>query len=104
MAPPFFILALLVPVAQAWKCIPIQSKEIREGVTWKTQNCTKDPDAEPLLTVNSLHVDMSRGDLRVIPAVADPAVQVQSIPDMAEQNPNFIAAINGGMTSPATEQ
>jgi hypothetical protein len=39
---------------------------------------------------------MTRKDLRVIPAIADPVAQVQSIPDMATQNPNFIAGINGG--------
>ena len=87
---------LIVSTTTAWKCISLQSKTLHEGVIWNTQNCTMDEDAEPHLTVNSIHVDISRQDLRVIPAIADPVAQVQSIPDMAKQNPNFIAGINGG--------
>ena len=37
----------------------------------------------PLLTVNSIHVDLSRDDIRVIPAIADPVSQVQGLPDIA---------------------
>jgi hypothetical protein len=90
------VLAAFLPLALSWKCIPIQTKQLHDGVLWKTQNCTMDEDAEPHLTVNSIHIDISRSDLRVIPAIADPVAQVQSLPDMATQNPNFIAGINGG--------
>lgn len=90
------LLSVVLPSALSWKCIPVSSKTLHEGVIWNTQNCTMDADADPHLVVNSIHIDMRRTDLRVIPAVADPAVSVQSIPDMATQNPNFIAGINGG--------
>ena len=65
---------------------------------WQTQNCTNgDPAVEPpLLTVNSLHVDLTRQDIRVVPAMADPVAQVQTIPEMATQNDKFIAGVNGG--------
>jgi hypothetical protein len=42
-------------------------------------------DTQPLLTVNSLHVDLSRDDIRVIPAMADATAQVQALPDIAER-------------------
>lgn len=67
-----------------------------KGVTWVTQNCSKDDSLPPHLTINSLHVDMERDDIRVVPAVADREAQVQSIPEMGAQNKNFIAGINGG--------
>jgi hypothetical protein len=69
-----------------------------QGVVWNTQNCTMDESANPpLLTVNSLHVDLTRSDLRIVPAMADAAAQVQALPDIAASaNPNFIAGINGG--------
>jgi hypothetical protein len=65
-------------------------------VTWVTQNCSKDDSAPPLLTVNSIHVDLLRDDIRVVPAVADRSVEVQTIPEMGAQNEKFIAGINGG--------
>lgn len=69
-----------------------------QGVVWNTQNCTKgDPAVSPpLLVINSIHVDLSRSDIRVVPAIADPTAQVQKLPDMARQNSKFIAGINGG--------
>lgn len=65
---------------------------------WNTQNCTKgDPSiSPPLLVINSIHVDITRSDLRVIPAIADPVAQVQDLPSMAAQNKKFIAGVNGG--------
>ena len=90
------IVAAIIPAAFSWKCIPIASKQLHEGVIWNTQNCTQDAEAEPHLTINSIHIDITRSDLRVIPAIADPVAQVQSIPNMATQNPNFLAGINGG--------
>jgi hypothetical protein len=69
-----------------------------QGVVWNTQNCTKgDPAVSPpLLIINSIHVDLSQPDIRVVPAIADPTAQVQNLPAMAKQNANFIAGINGG--------
>lgn len=92
------LLLLSVNPAEAWYCVSVQSKTLHEGVEWRTQNCTKgDPSVDPpLLVVNSIHVDMTRPDLRVIPAIADPVAQVQNLPDMASQNDNFIAGVNGG--------
>ena len=71
-------LALLVPSSHAWSCIPLSSKTLRDGVEWRVQNCTKgDPAVDPpLLTINSIHVDLTRDDLRVTPAIADPEKQV----------------------------
>lgn len=55
-----------------------------------------DPAEPPLLAVNSVENDMTRTDYRVVPAVADAEAQVQSLPDIAKQNENLIAGINGG--------
>lgn len=44
--------------------------------------------------VNSIHVDLSQDDIRVVPAIADPVEKVQTIPEMAHDN--FIAGVNGG--------
>jgi hypothetical protein len=67
-----------------------------QGVKWVTQNCSKDDAAPPLLTINSIHVDLNRADLRVVPAVADRTAEVETIPEMAAHNDKFIAGINGG--------
>jgi exopolysaccharide biosynthesis protein len=84
------------PVA-TWSCIPISTKTLSEGVVWNTHNCTKDASVSPpLLVINSIHVDMTRDDIRIVPAIADPVAQVQSLPQIAAQNENFIAGINGG--------
>ena len=92
------LLALLgvVQTCHAWTCIPLQSKQIHEGITWNTQNCSMDESKQPLLTVNSIHIALDSTKYRVVPAVADSVHQVQSIPDMAVQYPNLIAGINGG--------
>lgn len=55
-----------------------------------------------MLTVNSVRVDLSNPKVRAVPGVppspnpTDPSSYLQSIPDMAVQNTNFIAGINGG--------
>jgi exopolysaccharide biosynthesis protein len=84
--------------AQNWRCIDIKApKQLEEGVTYQMQNCTKQPEpAQPDLTVNIVTVDLSSPNVRVRPAVADPKKQLQPVPDMATQNPNFIVGINGG--------
>jgi len=47
--------------------------------------------------VNTITVDLTRSDLRVVPAAADATAQLQKLPDIAASaNPNFIAGINGG--------
>ena len=86
----------LLQTSYAWTCIPLQSKQIYEGITWNTQNCSVDDTKPPLLTVNSIHITLDNPKYRVVPAVADAVQQVQSIPAMAAQNPNLIAGINGG--------
>ena len=91
------VLLLMLPKVMAWYCIDIQSKDIVNGVLWKTQNCTKDGSDAPLLVVNSIHVDMTSTSVRVVPAIANPTMQVQSIPDMGSENDKFIAGINGGI-------
>ena len=53
-------------------------------------------DTDPLLTVNSVTVDLTNPSVRVVPGVADPTKSVQSIPDMAAPNPKLIAGVNGG--------
>ena len=82
MSSTLLTLALLLPTtASAWSCIPLSSKVIHEGVEWRKQNCTKgDPAVEPpLLTINSIHVDLTREDLRVVPGIANPEKQVVSL-------------------------
>jgi len=70
-----FLSALLVvtiiQVASAgWTCIDLNSKGLTESsdVVWLTQNCTNDPSATPLLTVNSVIVDLTSSGVRVVPA------------------------------------
>ncbi len=46
--------------------------------------------------INSIHIDLTRSDIRVIPVVADSVEQVQSLPNMATKNEKLIAGINGG--------
>lgn len=80
-----------------WSCITLQETVLVEGAaTWKTENCTMSPDEPFLLTVNSVRVDLTSGKVRAVPGVADPAIMLQGIPDMAAPNPNLIAGINGG--------
>lgn len=91
----FVLLALLgvVHTCHAWACIPLQSKQIHEGITWNTQNCSMDESKQPLLTINSIHIALDSTKNRVVPAIADAVHQVQY---MAVQYPNLIAGINGG--------
>lgn len=66
-------------------------------MTWLTQNCTKQPEpALPDLTVNVVTVDLSSPNVRVVAGVADPSKYLQSVPDMAALNPNFLVGVNGG--------
>ena len=85
----------LLPATLAWFCVPIQEKNLREGVIWKTQNCSQGTEGIdlPLLVVNSVHVDLGRSDIRVVPAIADPVEQVQSLPDIGNGNSKFVAGI-----------
>lgn len=55
-----------------------------------------DDGQPPLLTVNSIHVDLTSSAIRVVPAVAADDVGVQTLPEIAKQNSNFLAGINGG--------
>ena len=99
----FLVLCLVVGVncklydIAAWQCIPVFENELRAGVVWRQQNCTVNATLSApsdSLVVNSIHIDMTRGDLRVVPAVSTP--ELQSLPDIAAQNDNFLAGINGG--------
>jgi exopolysaccharide biosynthesis protein len=83
--------------AADWKCINLQTTTLAGGAIWKTENCTNDPNATPLLTVNSITVDLTANKIRAVPAVSiDAANPLQPINRMAAQNENFIAGINGG--------
>ena len=84
-----------------WECIKIQSTELADGVIWETQNCTlSGKKSDPLLVVNSISVDLHSTKVRVSPAIADPASQLQPLNEMAafakKQNKKVIAGINGG--------
>mmetsp|Transcript_17070 Transcript_17070/g.15418 ORF Transcript_17070/g.15418 Transcript_17070/m.15418 type:complete len:348 (+) Transcript_17070:31-1074(+) len=84
----------------AWTCITIQQTELVDGVIWTTENCTMDDPLiyPPLLTVNSISMDLTNIKVRAIPASADSIEQLQTVPEMANSNTNnnFIAGINGG--------
>ena len=82
---------------KVWTCIDIQSTSLEGGAVWRTQNCTNDATAQPLLTVNLVEFSLPNSKLRAIPAVSVNADRpLQPIPDMATQNDKFIAGINGG--------
>jgi exopolysaccharide biosynthesis protein len=92
-----FVILPVIIQATEWYCIDLQSTTIAEGVIWKTENCTNDATATPLLTVNSVTFDLASTTVRAIPAVSgDSANPLQTLPDMAAQNEKFIAGINGG--------
>lgn len=80
----------------SWKCVDIQSTELTKGVVWKTENCSKVDTDPPLLTVNSVTVDLEIANVRAVPASADPVAKLETVPQMAKHNENFIAGINGG--------
>jgi exopolysaccharide biosynthesis protein len=91
------ISTITTSLAGQWHCIEIQTKQIHEGINWVTQNCTSSDTEPPLLTVNTISIDLTRTDYRVVPASADPIAQLQTLPDIAASvNQNFIAGINGG--------
>jgi exopolysaccharide biosynthesis protein len=86
-----------VATATEWYCIDIQTTTLAEGVYWKTENCTNDATAVPLLTVNSVSFDLSSSSVSAIPAVSgDPNNPLQTLPEMSKQNDKFLAGINGG--------
>lgn len=92
-----FLVCGFVSASNPWRCIDLHSKQIEEGVQWLTQNCTQNlAPAQPDLTVNVVTVDLSNPNVRVRPAVADPKKSLQTVPDIAALNPNFIVGINGG--------
>lgn len=93
------ILIVLLLVHQrivlSWTCIPILEKELVEGVVWRRQNCSV-TDTKPELVINSIHVDVTRDDLIVEPAVASVEQGgVTPLPNMADST-SSIAGINGG--------
>lgn len=70
--------------ANPWRCIDLHSKQLEDGVTWVTQNCTKQPEpALPDLTVNIVTVDLSSPNVRVVPGVANATKHLEPVPDMA---------------------
>eukprot|EP01038_Epipyxis_sp_PR26KG_P015555 gene15555-21004_t len=92
-----FLVSFPVFEATSWYCVELQSTVLVDGIIWKTENCTNDANTSPLLTVNSIAVDLAKtnGNYRVIPAVASSNTSLQTLPDMATQK-SFIAGINGG--------
>mmetsp|Transcript_2879 Transcript_2879/g.6065 ORF Transcript_2879/g.6065 Transcript_2879/m.6065 type:complete len:327 (-) Transcript_2879:155-1135(-) len=98
----FCLLLAAVNVAAEWRCITTAddvSLSASGSVKWQVQNCSMDADGPPLLKVNSLVIDLTSKDVRVLPAVSkDPNNLLASVPDQAASNPdrNFIAGINGG--------
>eukprot|EP01033_Poteriospumella_lacustris_P001047 gene1048-757_t len=93
-----FLVALSVVSASTWYCVELQSTIIGDNAAvWKTENCTNDATAQPLLTVNSVTFDLASGKVRAIPAVSvDPSNPLQPVNAMAKQNDKFLAGINGG--------
>ena len=43
-----FVFLLILPIVYSWNCILLQTKQIHEGIYWKTQNCTKEDNEIPL--------------------------------------------------------
>lgn len=81
-----------------WYCIDIQSTNLHPAVVWKTENCTKNEGEQPLLVVNSVSIDVTNPNIRLVPqaAVDNFPIGLATVPDMGKINPNFIAGINGG--------
>eukprot|EP01031_Cornospumella_fuschlensis_P043697 gene43697-53439_t len=92
-----FLALLAVSRADDWTCVTLQSTTLAGGATWTTENCTNVAGATPLLTVNSISFSLSSTTLRAVPAISiDPSDPLKTVPEMATQDENFIAGINGG--------
>jgi len=97
-------IALTLGVAQeegAWTCIETKASQPltpSASVGWSAMNCTNTINP-PLLHVNSLVIDLTAKDVRIVPGVStDAANPLMTVPNMAASNTdrNFIAGINGG--------
>lgn len=86
--------------AADWSCISIANQTLAEGVTWLQQNCTRDAQrSPPTLVVNSITVDITRSDIRLVAAQAADSggnQSLKSLPDIGRQDPRNLAGINGG--------
>lgn len=88
------ILGQSVTIA-AWKCVPISEKTLHEGIVWKKQNCSIDGVDDPQLVINSVHIDLARDDILVVPGVASKEDGgVATLPAIADEY--SVAGINGG--------
>jgi exopolysaccharide biosynthesis protein len=93
----FSCLYTLFSTSAAWECISLSEKTITDGVVWKVQNCTSDSNVSaPLLKVNSIHIDLTKENVRLVAQVAPENISLGSLPTIASYNPSLIAGINGG--------
>ena len=94
-------ISLSVSADVTWKCIQVKSLQALTpsgSVGWSALNCTDTADP-PLLHVNTISIDLSAKDVRIVPGVSkDSSQPLMTVSAMAATNKdkNFIAGINGG--------
>lgn len=91
------------PTAKEWTCISAQDDQkltSSGSVYWRRENCTFATDgSQPLLVVNSIHVDLTASDIRITPGVSqDASTPLLPVGKMAATytSKKLIAGINGG--------
>jgi len=83
-----------------WKCVKLQDSKpltASSSVVWMKENCTNIENADPLLVVNSITIDLTANDIRITPAVSDgePLLPLDQLA-LSNSNQKLIAGINGG--------
>lgn len=87
-----------------WSCVAVQDDvplTPSGTVFWRKENCTQAADgtSNPI-GVNSLHIDLSKGDIKVLPGYsqdkAQPLLPINKIAETYGADAKFIAGVNGG--------
>ena len=85
-----------------WKCVKVQDSKpltASSSVVWMKENCTNIENADPLLVVNSITIDLTANDIRITPAVSafqgEPLLPLDQLA-LSDSKQKLIAGINGG--------
>jgi len=87
-----------------WSCVVVQDDlplTPSNTVFWRKENCTQEADgvSKPV-AVNSLHIDLTKGDVKIVPGysqdAAAPLIPINKIAESYGPDAKFIAGVNGG--------
>ena len=87
-----------------WSCLSVQDDQPitpSGSVFWRKENCTQEADGSRPVTVNSLHIDLSKNDVRIVPGYSQksetPLIPINEIAESyGDAEGKFLAGINGG--------